>query len=201
MKNETYDNYLNVVSEGLNVSANNIEANCITSKNNKFSMDCEGNLTVNTLTINDANSNPLSWDAIFNRIYPVGAIYISTNEVNPGTLFVGSWEQIVGKFLLASNNTSAPYALGKTGGEVNHTLTIAEMPTHAHNPSNYGANWVPAKNLGRGRCAYSSSGTNYVISGDSFDDYVWGSTAPSGGGKAHNNMPPFLSVNIWKRVS
>ncbi len=199
--NNNYNKYFTETENGLDIEANNINANCITSQSNKFSLDSEGNLTVNSINFNTSENNLLSFEAIFNKIYPVGAIYISTNEVNPGTLFVGSWEQIVGKFLLASNNTSAPYALGKTGGEVNHTLTIAEMPTHAHNPSNYGANWVPAKNLGRGRCAYSSSGTNYVISGDSFDDYVWGSTAPSGGGKAHNNMPPFLSVNIWKRVS
>lgn len=77
---------------------------------------------------------------VFDVVYPVGSIYMSVNNVNPSTLFGGTWEQISGKFLLAS---SSGRAAGTTGGAEtvsytpagsvgNHTLTAAEMPAHTH---------------------------------------------------------------------
>jgi len=191
MKNETYDNYLNVVSEGLNVSANNIEANCITSKNNKFSMDCEGNLTVNTLTINDANSNPLSWDAIFNRIYPVGAIFISVTDVNPGVLFTGVWEKIEGQFLLGS---SSLYPVMSTGGEATHKLTPDEMPIHAHELNVYESGWTNTVPSYIDTAQYGK----WTKTGVRSSGYP---VKRAGGGQPHNNLPPYLAVHIWKRTS
>ena len=180
-----YEDYLTVTSDGLDVDANNINANCITSKQNKFSLDSNGNLTVNSITINDASSNPLSWEAIFNRIYPVGAIYMSTQNINPGTLFNGSWTKIEGRFLLSSSNT---YSAGSTGGEANHTLTINEIPSHNHNYKIFdsnGSNWQGSIWKQEAKSTYSTSqGTEY-----------------KGNGQAHNNMPPYLVVHVWKRVS
>jgi microcystin-dependent protein len=62
-------------------------------------------------------------------IYPVGSIYMSVNNVNPSTMFGGTWEQIKDKFLLACGDT---YNNGATGGEANHTLTSNEIPSHNH---------------------------------------------------------------------
>lgn len=83
-------------------------------------------------------------------MYPVGSIYLSVNNVNPGTIFGGTWEQIQDRFLLAAGST---YAGGATGGASSHThtsaahthtsaahthttaghvLTVAEMPSHTH---------------------------------------------------------------------
>lgn len=36
----------------------------------------------------------------FDKIYPIGSIYISANSINPHNLFGGVWEQIKGRFLL-----------------------------------------------------------------------------------------------------
>ena len=66
---------------------------------------------------------------IFNTVYPVGSIYMSTNNTNPGSIFGGTWEQIKDKFLLSAGDT---YANGSTGGEASHILTTAEMPQHNH---------------------------------------------------------------------
>lgn len=77
---------------------------------------------------------------VFDVVYPVGSIYMSANNVNPSTLFGGTWEPINGKFLLAS---SSGRAAGTTGGAEtvsytpagtvgNHTLTASEMPAHTH---------------------------------------------------------------------
>ena len=62
-------------------------------------------------------------------IYPIGSIYMSVNNVNPSTVFGGTWEQIKDKFLLACGDT---YNNGATGGEATHTLTSNEMPSHNH---------------------------------------------------------------------
>lgn len=78
--------------------------------------------------------------------YPVGSIYMSVNDTDPGELFGGSWERINGRFLLgagsvAANTTSAyggtsagewnPTVKTK-GGRISHYITSGEMPSHRH---------------------------------------------------------------------
>lgn len=184
-----YDNYFTETSNGLDITANNIEANCITSKNDKFNLDSEGNLTINSLTISDANNNTLSFEAIFNRIYPIGSIYISTTDTNPGTLFTGTWEKIENRFLLASGSS---YQLGSTGGEATHKLTINELPSHTHNAS-AGQFISTSPNV--------TPGTLMSFDSGQYKRYSMNSTSSTGGSKAHNNMPPYLVVSIYKRIS
>lgn len=83
---------------------------------------------------------------IIETIYPVGSIYMSVNNANPGTLFPGTtWAQISDTFLMAAGST---YAAGSTGGAAqksftpsgtvgSHTLTTAEIPSHAHGLNNH----------------------------------------------------------------
>lgn len=122
----------------------------------------------------------------FNSIYPVGSIYMSVNNVNPSTIFGGTWEQIEDKFLLASGTT---YTAGTTGGEATHTLTINEMPSHRH--STY---YLTNTASGSARWGMAHSNSPQKTELDNGTAYV-------GGGQAHNNMPPYLAVYVWKRVS
>lgn len=62
-------------------------------------------------------------------IYPVGSIYMSANNVNPGTLFGGTWQAISGRFILAAGGN---YPLGTTGGSATKQLSVNEMPIHTH---------------------------------------------------------------------
>lgn len=71
---------------------------------------------------------------ILRGVFPVGAIYMSVNNTDPSTLFGGTWERISGRFLLAADST---YTAGSTGGEANHKLTAAEMPSHTHTGPNH----------------------------------------------------------------
>lgn len=138
--------------------------------------------TVNTLTEKFAS--------IIDIVYPVGSIYMSVNAADPSKLFSGtSWEKLEGRFLLGSSST---YANGATGGEETHALTTDEMPEHRHS------------------IAYPNAGGPY---GDAAICYPEGSdtektwlaemckTQSAGGSAAHNNMPPYLVVNMWKRIS
>lgn len=120
------------------------------------------------------------------KSYPVGSIYLSTSSATPGSLFGGTWEQIKDVFLLAASNT---YHAGLTGGEATHTLTIEEMPAHSHD-TELGINW--------------SSGTNtYLVqyTQNSSEKGRYLGTLNTGGGKSHNNMPPYLTVYMWKRIA
>jgi len=123
------------------------------------------------------------------KVYPVGSIYMSVNSTNPGTLFGGTWEQIQDTFLLAAGST---YAAGSTGGEAKHTLTTAEMPAHSHVVTRATTSYASGQQSSWR--ALSWSGTNH-----DYNDVV--SSESSGSGNAHNNMPPYLSVYVFKRVS
>lgn len=119
--------------------------------------------------------------------YPVGSIYLSTSSTKPASLFGGRWEQIKDVFLLAAGNT---YAAGSTGGEATHTLTVEEMPAHAHDSADLGINWSsgPFQYLAQ----YTNEGSPKGRAMGTYD---------TGGGKSHNNMPPYLTVYMWKRIA
>lgn len=140
---------------------------------------------------------------VLDNVYPIGSIYMNVNSTNPGTLFGGTWEQIQGKFLLGM---SSSYPAGSQGGEASHTLTTEEMPSHRHNPANqagyYGfiTNSQKAFEVGD-MGVQSGSGRYYPYSTTAFDISRNSLTGTTGGGKSHNNMPPYLSIYIWKRTA
>lgn len=140
---------------------------------------------------------------VLDNVYPIGSIYMNVNSTNPGTLFGGTWEQIQGKFLLGM---SSSYPAGSQGGEAVHTLTENELPAHAHNPANeagyYGFITNSQKVFTVGDMGVQSgSGRYYPYAPAAFDISRNSLTGTTGGGKSHNNMPPYLSIYIWKRTA
>ena len=79
----------------------------------------------------DSDSGMPLWNGVplLNLFYPVGSIYWSSNNTNPGTLFGGTWTQIKDKFILAAGDS---YTNGATGGAATVTLTVSNMPSHSH---------------------------------------------------------------------
>lgn len=124
--------------------------------------------------------------------YPIGSIYISTNATSPATLFGGNWDEIHGAFLFAN---SALHKAGEIGGEEEHVLKEKEIPIHYHDEyvgNDGGDGSVPEGYYGFTSIACTSKNT-YWAKGSK--------TSEAGGGQAHNNMPPYLSVYMWQRVS
>lgn len=119
--------------------------------------------------------------AIFDAVYPVGSIYFAYNHTNPGTLFGGTWTRIQNAFLWATTSSGT---IGQTGGERTVTLTVNELPAHDHGGT------------------YTNAGTArthaWLASNGSAMGY---DTVKTGGGAAHNNMPPYIQVSIWRRTA
>ena len=108
-------------------------------------IDSELTQSAQTKTLSNNITNKSSFDNVFLKTYPVGSIYISYNNTNPGTIFGGTWQSFAGEqTLVGVNPGDADFAAGKTGGSNtktftptgtvgNHTLTIEEIPAHTHN--------------------------------------------------------------------
>lgn len=111
--------------------------------------------------------------SILDLIYPVGAIAIGAKPS------IGTWEQIQGKFLWASNTA---HPAGSTGGSETVALGDDNLPYSAivdkqSNTGGWGAQFI---NVPSGNYYMGTKGTNAT---------------------PHNNMPPYLSVDMWRRTA
>ena len=155
--------------------------------------------------------NPAS---ILLSVYPVGSYYLSDDSASPASLFGGTWEQIKDRFLVGAGGT---YAINTTGGAAththttgNHTLTLSEIPSHAHQTLVWHA---------RNRNGYpngsSDTGNGVGGSGNYNEGYWRGSndykeeSTFRGGDSAHNHgstgsansLPLYKAIYIWRRKS
>ena len=140
---------------------------------------------------NEGDKYMVKWkvdDSNYNKIYPIGSIYMSINETNPSVLFGGKWERIKDKFLLSAGDN---YNAGSTGGEATHTLTENEMPSHNHS----------RKTQPQGFSEQDTSKNDIISPANGSANMVTKYSNYTGGGQAHNNMPPYLVVNVWKRIA
>lgn len=137
------------------------------------------------------NTTKLAKSELLNAVYPVGSIYISVSGTSPNTLFGGTWERMKDRFLLAAGNG---YAAGATGGEATHTLTVEEMPKHHHNL------YVRGFDNSSSKEAIVNASYNYT-SAQSNAGQAELIISSTGGSAAHNNMPPYLAVYMWKRTA
>ena len=158
-------------------------------------------------------SQNYSLSALINLIYPIGSIYLSVNSTSPQQLFGGEWEQIKDKFLLSAGDT---YSGGSEGGESAHTLTVNEMPNHGHavhvwdNAGTTGNAYYysgATKKTHTGARLYNGTASSWFASGSTASAAqegrgdVSGGTELVGGSAAHNNMPPYIAVYVWKRTA
>lgn len=93
----------------------------------------------------------------------------------------------------APTHMGAGLTLGQLGGEQNHTLSIAELPTHIHsvNVSSVSTNggFNPANN-------YFGGFNNLYHAGPGSTSMQPNTVGPTGGSQAHNNMQPYLTLNF-----
>ena len=140
---------------------------------------------------------------VLERMLPVGSI-VEWSPVDGGKADLssadkvaayygfGAWEAYgSGQMLLGVSST---HAVGSTGGEEEHKLTVNEMPLHSHGI------YLPGSNAGTSIEYFSNSVYHYVENGASVSS-AGNMIRPAGGGQPHNNLPPYITIYRWRRIA
>ena len=163
------------------------------------------------LKVEDKNNenNKINVSERMSYFPPIGFVHISTKNTHPSTIYgVGEWKQIKDVFLLCAGDT---YAIGTTGGSAEVTLTTEQMPSHTHTISSSGGHSHTAKfkeqkyptsgasrDFARKQSTTDQDSTAQVTVSNGAHTHT---PANTGGGQAHNNMPPYQTVYAWERIS
>jgi hypothetical protein len=159
------------------------------------------------------------------QAFPVGSVFLSIVATSPSTMLgYGIWVQFAqGRMLVGVNQGDGDFASPEqVGGEKAHILSREEMPSHSHRVTNDGKHTHPAHDNGHDHWYGSGWEHNSVDLGT---PGTWEAAGMSGhptetgwadivveeqsvaitidaegAGWAHNNLPPYIAVYMWKRT-
>lgn len=153
---------------------------------------------------------------LLDSIYPIGSIYMNFNDISPSTTFGGNWERwAIGKTLMGVNkNDTSLSSANLTGGEKIHTLTTTEIPAHTHeqvtltggvwnllsqsaNEHIVGGGVLSTRAANEARGYYDAKSMSY----DGFNINASHTHDTQGADAAHNNLQPYRTCYIWRRIS
>lgn len=157
------------------------------------------NLNGLTPTLSNPNATAVK-SGLVDLIYPIGSIYMSVSPTNPNVLFGGTWEAWgAGRVPVGVNASDSDFAtVEKTGGAKTVTLTTAQMPAHTHSALPLAAQRGNVTLVMRANAGLSSGSNAYYEMSNGSNDY---STSSTGGGGAHNNVQPYITCYMWKRIA
>lgn len=150
------------------------------------------------------------------KIYPIGSIYMSVNDVDPSTFLGGTWERWgQGRVPVGVDASDADFAtVEKTGGEKNTTLDIGNLPEHKHtigvNKPEGGRRLVTTWINGLATTTfegwnYSSAPTEgstiLTRSYSTTVDSAQTSTAGYSPTTPISNVQPYITCHMWKRTA
>lgn len=127
-------------------------------------------------------------DETLKNSFPIGKVELFFDDEDHSNWNGFTWQlESKSRFPLGYDPDSKTYnIIGKTGGEEEHLLTINEIPKHQFGIDNF--------QQGTSDSFLSANKGNGVYV-NTFK------TNENGGSKAHNNMPPFVVMAFWRRVS
>ena len=152
-----------------------------------------------------------------NLCLPIGIIiHAYTDDYNPNAIygkFGQRWTEITGRFLVSKSGDTEFNTTGKLGGEKEVRLTKDEIPSHYHDGlfmDNASTGSGTPNGDGHGtkinigwHVSGSTSGNNLTFNQppQQYDRPSGGIiTGHTGASQAHNNLPPYQVVRMWKRV-
>lgn len=146
-----------------------------------------------------------------NKIFPVGAVYITYDNNNPGNFLGGTWERfgqgrtLVGEGTGNDGSTSMSFTTDSSGGEYKHKLLEIEMPKHHHSESLMvkGYSEWPAQTADWYGVMIDYLTKNYVVpnqevhatSASAFTYTDW-----AGDNVHHNNVQSYVVTYFWRRI-
>lgn len=153
-------------------------------------------------------------------MHPIGSIYMSVISTNPSEYFGGKWISWgSGRVPVGVTGADADFSpVEKTGGSKTVVLGLNNLPSHSHAKGTLaigdGGNHSHNLNLTQSALGVSNSSNKVVVdsttsitlsnkataSGGSHGHSIYGSTASTGGGNAHNNLQPYITCYMWKRI-
>jgi hypothetical protein len=146
--------------------------------------------------------------AALQGVYPVGSIYMNaTNSTNPATLLgFGTWSAFGAGRVPVGFNASDPLfdSAEETGGSkdaivVSHTHTGTTNTngdhTHTYNRDS-SSNWAGGGNIG----LIHDLGATATTSTAGSHNHTF-TTASTGSSGTNANLPPYITVYMWKRVA
>lgn len=157
-------------------------------------------------------------------VYPVGSVYLSVLATSPATLFgFGTWTRIAeGRALVGVDAQDPDFDQPEeTGGAKTVTLATAEMPAHTHVQN---AHAHAVSDPGHTHLTQRYPTATGASSGFTIDTSMSGALADNtlpvksaatgltvqnatptnqnaGGGGAHPNLQPYVTVYVWKRTA
>jgi len=122
----------------------------------------------------------------------VGTIYMSIDSENPTNFRGGTWTEWGQGRVPVGMNTSGTFTVVNTpGGSETHTLTVEQMPKHAHGSLTFAAAQLYGGTVGL-----------YVGVGGGNTGETGGPTnGATGSAEAHNNMPPYITCYMWRKTA
>ncbi len=148
--------------------------------------------------------------SFLDTIYPIGSIYTNaTDSTNPGTLLgFGTWVQFAaGRMMLGfgqgtdtRGDTVNFNSVGDTSGEYQHVLQLSAMPKHDHVPNRNSRDTANLLLTRRSDGGGTTGGTDTTV-GEVSVAGNYGLPEEQGNNQAHNNMPPYIVVYMWKRTA
>ena len=124
------------------------------------------------------------------KMFPVGSIFITVINTNPQTFLGGTWVAFgQGRTLVGVDASQTEFStVQKTGGAKTVTLTVNQIPNHSHTLDGGGVTVAGGSTYNRPLSAGSGTAGVYVSSS-------------VGGGQAHSNLQPYITVYFWRRTA
>lgn len=151
-------------------------------------------------TDEDKTVTVLDSENFLNKLYPVGAIYLTWNDNNPGNFLGGTWIRMgEGRALFGvgvskdTNGFSARVSEHEEWGYWKHKITVDEMPPHNHA--------IGQSNFGAGRNDWGLVAAGAHGGSIAMVNYSNGGTSVTGGGKDFYMTPPYIGIYIWRRTA
>ena len=164
-------------------------------------------------------------DACLLKIYPVGSIYMSANNVSPQEFLGGTWVAWgEGRVPVGVSSSDTDFNTAeKTGGEKTHRLSVDEMPWHDHSGTKSTVEIEPIYTRPTGGALLPLGINTYTVKYDvneQTQEYMVSpaggqslkvesgtiinsqyGVCPNGSGVAHNNLQPYITCYMWKRTA